>query len=130
MFLEPLGELGFGELARGEGHHHRVGFLFVSDNLPPVLLEKNIHQDEGDSLVAINKRMILADMKAVSGSLVKEGFVNELATDSHLWLSKRRVEEARISQSGASSIPLQQIRVNGGDNPVGNESSGHYFPRA
>lgn len=52
MFFEPSGEVGFGEFARGQIHHHRVGLFFVSNNLPSILLEEDVHQYEGDSFVS------------------------------------------------------------------------------
>lgn len=97
MFFEPSGESGFGKFAGSERHHDRIGFFFVGDNLPSVLLEKDIHQDEGDSLVAVNKRMILADMKTVGCSLVEESSVDKLSPGSHPRLGEGRVEEGGIS---------------------------------
>jgi hypothetical protein len=57
-------------------------FLLLCINLPTVLLKKDIDQHEGKALVAINKRMILAEMKSVGSGFVKECLVNELASNS------------------------------------------------
>ena len=130
MFFEPSGEVGFGEFAGRERHHHRVGFLLVGDYLPAVLLQDDIHENKGDSLVAVNKWMVLADVTSIGRSFVEESPVDKLSPSSHLWLGKGRVEEAGISQSGASTISLQQVRMNRGDDSIRDEASSHYFPRA
>lgn len=130
MFFEPSRELVFGKFAGSEEHHHRIGFFFVGDNLPSVLLEKDVHQDEGDSLVAINKWMVPADMKPVGRSFVEECFVGKLAPDSDLGLSKSRVKQVGITKTWPPTVPLQEVGVNGGNNPIGDEAGSHYFPRA
>ena len=130
MFFEPLAEMSLGELACSKRHHHRVRFFFVGGDFPSILLEENVREDESDSLVAINKGMILAHMESVGRRFVEESLVNKFTANGHLWVGKGRIKEAGISQSWSSTISLQQIRVNGGDNPIGNEACGHYFPRA
>jgi len=88
MFLEPPGESGFGT------------------NLPPILLEEEIHQDEGNAFIAIDKRVVLADMIPIGRGFVEERRVGKLASDRDFGLSKCGIKQVRITETWPSTVPL------------------------
>jgi hypothetical protein len=72
LLFEPLGKVGLVNFTVSEFHHYRVGFLFAGTDLPSILLKKDVHQDEGNSFIAIDKGMIPADVESISdGSCTK-----------------------------------------------------------
>ena len=122
MFFQPLGELDFGQFAGSERHHHRVGLFFVGKNFPSILLEEDVHENEGDSFVTINERMVSTNVESVSGGFVKDGLMDKLAADRDFRLGECGIEQIGVTQSWTSTISLQKVGVNSGDNSVWNES--------
>ena len=66
MLSKPLGKLGFGNFAICKLHHQRRGFLFAGNDLPAILLKKDIHQNKSHSFITVDKGMIPADVEPIS----------------------------------------------------------------
>ena len=130
MSLKPTGEVVLCEVAGGKSDHGFICLLFRGLKLPAIFLEKNVHQDKGDPLVAIDEGVVPAHMESVGSSFVKESTVEKLLLRGHLWLSERRREKAAVPYTESASVPLEKVGLDDWDDLIGNELDGHYFARA
>ena len=130
MFFEPGCESSFRESARGKCDHHRKRLLFVSHYFPAVLLEKEVHQDKGNSFVTIHEGMVPAKVKPVCSRLLEERLVHKLAPERDPRLRQSGFEKASISKAGQTSVTLKEVCVNRENRIVGDEVNSHYLARA
>ena len=130
MPFDPGCESNFRESARGKCDHHRIDLLFVSHYFPAVLLEKEVHQDKGNSFVAIHEGMVPGKVKPVCSRLLEERLVHKLAAERDPRLCQSGLEKASIPEAGQTSITLKEVCVNHKNHIAGDEVNGHYFARA
>jgi predicted MPP superfamily phosphohydrolase len=107
MFFKPRGQLRLGEFSHSEVQHHHICLFFLGNYFPTVTSEEDVHQNQGDPLVSIDKGVILTKMVSIGSSFFKDSFVDEPACDRHFRLSKCRFEQFSISNAGSAAVALQ-----------------------
>src|ERR1051326_6697180 len=130
MFFQPAGELTFGKFSGSKIHHRGICLLFAGNDFPSVLLEKYVHEHEGNPFVAVDEWMIFAHMVSVRRCFIEDGFVNVLALERRSRLSERRFKKVAVSQTREATITVQEVGMNDNDEFVRNEPDGHYLARA
>ena len=100
MQFEKRCQRGFVHDARRHRQHHIGEFVWLKIRLPIV------HQQERDrrvgthSLVAVDKGVVLANVKQLGRSHDGYGRVKIFATEAGLWSRKRRLQPSRITNTG------------------------------
>jgi hypothetical protein len=109
--LEELDEVLFRHRGRGHGEHCIHQRIFGKSRLPIV------HQQESDggvrrhALVAVDERVVAADMEQVGSGHGGDGGVQELFPEAGLRLGDSRFEKRKIPDAGGAAIAFDLLAV-------------------
>src|SRR5579885_3626070 len=110
--FQPCSELLFTYLPACQGHNHPVVVLFGRDRLVAVQFQEGEHGHTGGALVAIDKWMVLAEVEAIGGGHMKNGWMEELAANLGLWHVQGRIQVRGVAQPVAAAVEANLVIVN------------------
>jgi hypothetical protein len=112
VLTDPVGKLGFVELAGCEREDERHDLLLGGFDAEAVQAEEEIHGLEGDAFVSVNERVVVGEAKAIGRGERGKIFVRTVV-ESVLWALECRFEETPISKSEGAAMGFDLIRVDG-----------------
>src|ERR1022692_4225867 len=89
----------------GRDRENQIGeFVFIKRWLPVIHQQERNRRIGAGPLVAIDKRVILAEMKQVGSRHRGHGSMQELATERRLWSGYRRFERGSVADARRATV--------------------------
>lgn len=85
--------------------------IHIYEEFNPIEHQYHFHSRMADSLVAINKRMVLDQCEAQTGNFLKESRIKILTAKRLPRLSKRSFQQAKVSDSCRTTGLLDQLAM-------------------
>src|SRR5205085_9600233 len=95
------------------GHtQHEIRELVLSRiQSPAVETEEDEHCHEPGTLVAVDKRVILHEIKQICGGLLLQARVDELTAEPRRRHGQRRLEKTDVADRCRTSVPRDLVRM-------------------
>jgi hypothetical protein len=97
--MQPIGKLALAHGSGGNGHHHLIVRSLRGDGFQAVEQQKGQHCHTSSPFIAIEKRLILGEVKAIGRCHLKDAGMQELPVKLRSGQRQGRRQQPRIGQA-------------------------------
>ena len=108
---KKLSHPSFVGLSLSHGSHNSLEALVRGLQVETIQPQEHVRGHRARAFVAVDKRMILHDMKEIGCYHLEQVGVQELAGEPDLWHRNRRFQQAKISNADSTTIPPDLVAM-------------------